>query len=331
MSDAARSSPPAVFVTRRLPGEAPAARLAEQASVETWPGDDPPTPEALRTHAAPCRALLTMLTDRVDGELLDGCPDLRIVSNMAVGYDNIDLAAASERGVLVTNTPGVLTEATADLAFALLLAQARRLPEGERAVREGRWGTWHPGWMLGAEVHGMTLGIIGGGRIGRAVARRAAAFDMRVRYTSRRPHDDMPGAYTPLDELLATADAVSLHVPLTAETTHLIDRRALRRMRPHAILVNTSRGGVIDQEALRTALVEGWIGGAALDVTTPEPLPPDDPLLQAPNLLVTPHIGSATGRTRERMADLAVGAILDTFAGRRPQHLLNAEAWEPDR
>lgn len=319
---------PAVFVTRRLPGEAPIERLRAAAAVDLWPDDAPPPPETLASRAAPCRALLTMLTDRVDGALLDRCPELRIVSNMAVGYDNIDVQAASDRGVLVTNTPGVLTEATADLAFALLLAQARRLPEGEHAVRAGAWGTWHPTWLLGAEVHGMTLGIVGAGRIGQAVARRARAFDMQVVYTSRREHPEMPGAYLPLPDLLSRADAVSVHVPLTAETEHLIDRAAFRRMRREAIFVNTSRGGVVDQAALAEALTEGWIAGAAIDVTTPEPLPPDDPLLRAPHLLVTPHIGSATGRTRERMADLAVDAILDALAGRRPAHLLNPPAWE---
>lgn len=330
------SDRPAVLVTRALPGAEPLERLRAAAAVDLWAEHAPPPSAALAERAAGCEAILTMLTDRVDAALLDRCPRLRIVSNMAVGYDNIDLAAATERGIVVTNTPGVLTDATADLTFALLLAQARRIPEGARAVREGAWGTWHPTWLLGTEVHGMSLGIVGAGRIGRAVAARARAFDMRVTYHSRSPHPEMPGEYLPLDALLAGADAVSLHVPLTAETEHLMNRETFRRMRRSAIFINTSRGGVVDQAALREALTEGTIAGAALDVTTPEPLPPDDPLLDAPNLLVTPHVGSATGPTRERMAGLAVDAILDTFAGRTPAHIVNTEvtdteAWERRR
>ena len=318
---------PRVFVTRALPGDAPLARLRDAAAADVWALDRPPTADELRERSAGCAGLLTMLTERVDAALLDARPEVRVVANMAVGYDNVDVAAATEREVLVANTPGVLTETTADLAFALLLAAARRVVEGERAVCEGAWGPWHPTWLLGREVHGASLGIVGPGRIGAAVARRAQGFGMRVRYHGRRDVPDFPGERAGLDELLASSDFVSLHVPLSAETEGMFDASAFARMQPHAILVNTSRGGVVDQPALRDALVRGVIGGAALDVTTPEPLPPDDPLLGAPNLLVTPHLGSATGATRERMASLAVDALLVALAGERPRHLVNPEAW----
>ncbi len=318
---------PRVFVTRALPGTEPLARLRAVASVDLWAEERPPSAGELAERTQGCEGLLTMLTDRVDAALLERCPSVRVVANMAVGYDNVDVAAATERGVLVTNTPGVLTETTADLAFALLLAAARRLPEGERAVREGAWGPWHPTWLLGREVHGATLGIVGPGRIGAAVARRAAGFGMGVLYAGRGEKPGFPGDRVPFEELLRRADFVSVHVPLTAETERLFDARAFALMRPHAVFVNTSRGAVVDQKALREALLEGRIGTAALDVTTPEPLPPDDPLLEAPNLLVVPHLGSATGPTRERMAALAVDGLLAGLAGKRPQHLVNPAAW----
>ena len=323
--DAARR----VLVSRRLPSEAALARLRAEPGleVEVWPEERPPTAEELARLAAPCAGLLTMLTERVDATLLDRCPELRVVANMAVGYDNVEVEAATARGVLVTNTPGVLTEATADLAFALLLAATRRLPEGAAAVREGRWGPWHPGWLLGRELHGATLGIVGPGRIGAAVARRAQGFGMTVLYHGRREVPSFPGRRASWGELLAAADFVSVHVPLTAETERMFDAAAFAAMRPGAIFVNTARGGVVDQEALREALASGRLGAAALDVTTPEPLPPDDPLLTAPNLLVLPHLGSATGETRARMAELAVDGLLAALRGERPPHLVNPAAW----
>ncbi|MEE8337718.1 MAG: D-glycerate dehydrogenase [Dehalococcoidia bacterium] len=322
---------PRVFVTRVLPGSAPLDRLRAAADVDVWEPDHPPPAEELAARAASCDGLLSMLTERVDGALLDRCPGLRVVANMAVGYDNIDVPAATERGVLVTNTPGVLTETTADLAFALLLAGARRLSEGERAVREGAWGPWHPTWLLGRDINGATLGIVGPGRIGRAVAERAGGFGMRVLYHGRRKVADFPGELMSLDALLATSDFISVHVPLNAETERMFDATTFEHMQPHAVFVNTSRGGVVDQPALAAALREGRIGAAALDVTAPEPLPPDDPLLDAPNLLVVPHVGSATERTRERMASLAVDGLLAGLSGEQPQHLVNPEAWERRR
>ncbi|MFN8585588.1 MAG: D-glycerate dehydrogenase [Dehalococcoidia bacterium] len=318
---------PRVFVTRRLPGVAPLARLEEVATADVWEHARPPAAAEVTARAEGCTALLPMLTERIDGALLDACPTVHTVANMAVGYDNIDVPAATERGVLVTNTPDVLTDTTADIAFALLLAAARRVTEGERKVRAGEWGTWQPDWLLGRDVHGATLGIVGPGRIGRAVARRAAGFDMRVLYSGRREVADFPGEYVSFEALLERSDFVSVHVPLTPETAGLFGADVFRRMKPTAIFVNTARGGVVDQQALRDALVRGEIAAAGLDVTTPEPLPPDDPLLEAPNLVITPHLGSATAQTREAMADLAVDALRSVFAGERPRHLVNPDAW----
>jgi len=301
-----------VFVSRELPGPA-LDRLRAAHEVEVWPERLPPSPEQLRSHAAQADALLTLLTDRIDAELIEAAPRLRAIANYAVGYDNIDLAAANARGIRVGNTPGVLTDATADLTFALLLAAARRLPEAADAVRHGDWLTWETGRYLGADVHGATLGIIGMGRIGSAVARRAEGFAMSVINTGR-----VGGV--PLAQLLEQADFVSVHAPLTPQTHHLIDADALARMRPSAILINTSRGPIVDQAALRQALIDGTIAGAALDVTDPEPLPKDDPLLDAPNLIVVPHVGSATRTARERMAEIAVENLLAALAGQPMPH-----------
>jgi glyoxylate reductase len=301
-----------IFVTRALPFPA-LERLRAEHEVEVWPEPEPPPEAALHAGARAADGLLTMLTERVDAALLDAAPRLRAIANLAVGTDNIDLAAAAARGIPVGATPGVLTDATADLAFALLLAVARRLPDGEREVREGRWAPWQPSHGLGADASGATLGIVGRGRIGEAVARRAQGFGMEVLHSSR-------SSGLPLAELLARADFVSLHVPLTPATRHLMGADALARMRPTAFLVNTARGGVVDQVALREALERGTIAGAALDVTDPEPLPGDDPLLSAPNLLVVPHIGSATVRTRSRMADMAADNLLAALAGRPMPH-----------
>ena len=279
--------------------------------MDVWPERMPPDPGQLRDGVAEAEGLLCLLTDRIDGQLLAAAPSLRVISNLAVGADNVDLEAAAARGIPVGYTPGVLTETTADLTFALILALARRLPEGIAAVRAGEWLTWEPDWLLGRDVHGAALAVVGAGRIGRAVARRAEGFGMQVRLVGRED---------PLEPALAEADFVSLHVPLTAQTRHLVGDTFLAAMKPTAYLVNTARGGVVDQEALARALHEGGIAGAALDVTDPEPLPPDHPLLAAPNLLVLPHLGSATHATRERMADLAVDNLLAGLAGRPLPH-----------
>jgi glyoxylate reductase len=302
------------FVTRRLPG--PAVDRLDEAGheVEIWDGRLPPTPAELARGAAEAEGLLALLTDRVDAALIDSSPKLRAISNYAVGFDNIDLEAATRRGIPVGHTPDVLTDATADLTFALLLAAARKLPEAIQSAAEGDWVTWEPALHLGREVHGATLGVIGFGRIGRAMAARAAGFEMRVFHAGRDQ---------PLDSLLEASDFVSLHAPLTTETHHLIDAQALGKMRPTAILINTARGGLVDQVALAQSLVQGSIAGAALDVTDPEPLPADDPLLRAPNLIITPHIGSATQAARERMAELAVDNLLAGLEGGPMPHQAN--------
>jgi glyoxylate reductase len=319
---------PRVFVTRQLPGGG-IERLRQLADVSVWPDHDPPPADVLRDEASKSDGLLTLLTDRIDGELLDAAPGVRIVANMAVGYDNIDVAGATQRGVLVTNTPGVLTETTADLAFALILAFARRIPAGERVVREGRWGLWHPTDFLGRDVNGATLGIVGLGAIGLAVARRACGFGMRLLYCSRHRKPEAEAElgveWRSLDDLLGQSDFVSLHVALTPETRNLIGARELALMKPDGVLVNTSRGGVVDQAALVQALRERRIGGAALDVFALEPLPPDDPLLALDNVLVAPHVGSATIETRTKMADLAIDNLIAFFRGERPPTCVNPE------
>ncbi len=300
-----------VAVTRRLPGAA-LTRLAAEHEVVVWPGDLPPAPMELWALTAGADALLCLLTDRIDADLLAAAPHLRAVANYAVGFDNIDVDAVRARGIAVGVTPDVLTDATADLTLALLLSAARGLPQAAAAVRTGAWRTWEPRRWLGLELRGATLALVGGrGRIGRAVAERAAAFGMNVECIGR--DDDLRAA-------LARADVVSLHCPLTAETARIIDADALATMRPGSVLVNTARGGLVDQVALRAALERGHLAAAALDVTDPEPLPPDDPLLSAPNLLVLPHIGSATHRARERMADIAVDNLLAALRGAPMPH-----------
>jgi glyoxylate reductase len=301
-----------VFVTRELPFPA-LERLEAEHEVDTWPGDLAPPPDELRARTSEADGLLSMVADRVDEALLDAAPNLRAIANYAVGTDNIDLEAAAARGIPVGNTPDVLTDATADLAFALILALARGIVSGAETVRAGEWRTWEPAGALGTDLAGATLAIVGRGRIGEAVARRAAGFGMEVVHSSR-------SSGLPLDQLLGQADVISLHTPLTPDTRHLIDASALARMKPTALLVNTARGGIVDQDALREALMEGRIGGAALDVTEPEPLPGDHPLLDAPNLLVVPHLGSATRRTRARMAEMAVENLLAALDGRPMPH-----------
>ena len=292
------------FVTRQLPGAA-LDRLRAEHDVEVWPERTAPPRERLLAAVRDVEGLLTTLEDRVDTTLLDAAPSLRAIANYAVGTDNIDLDAAAARGVAVGNTPDVLTETTADLAWALLMAGARRLGEAERFVRGGEWRHWDPNAFLGIDVHGATLGVVGFGRIGQAVARRASGFGMEVLHTR----------VTDLDDLLARSDFVSLHTPLTASTRGMIGARELRLMRSHAVLVNTGRGELVDTDALVSALHAGEIGAAALDVTDPEPLPGHHPLLRAPGVTVVPHIGSASQRTRAAMADMAVDNLLAALAG----------------
>jgi glyoxylate reductase len=294
-----------VFVTRHLPGNA-LDRLTAQHDVEVWPERLPPPRAELLARAPELEGLLSLLTDPVDAELIEAAPRLRAISNYAVGVDNVDVEAATARGIPVGNTPDVLTESTADLALALLLGIARRLAEGEAFVRAGEWRTWEPGLMLGRDLHGATVGIVGYGRIGQAVGRRLEGFGCEL-LTANRPAE--------LEDLLDRSDFVTLHCPLTPATRGLIDQAALRRMKPTAYLVNTARGPIVDTDALVRALHAGELAGAALDVTDPEPLPAGHPLLDAPNLLVVPHVGSATVATRERMANMAVDNLLAGLAG----------------
>ncbi|HYB92019.1 MAG TPA: D-glycerate dehydrogenase [Candidatus Binataceae bacterium] len=327
-----------VFVTRPI-ADAPLRRLARVARVDLWDDNMPPPPDEIRLRLRGTDAVLSLLTDRIDAETIASAPRLRVISNMAVGVDNIDVGAATRAGIPVGHTPGILTETTADLAFALLMAAARRVVEGDRHVRANRWRTWGPQTLLGHDVFGATLGIIGWGAIGQAMARRAAGFNMKVLYTAHRPaagkarkshvSREIPAGppsaprRVSLPRLLAESDFISLHVPLTAETRHLLGAHEFARMKRSAIVVNTSRGPVIDQAALAAALRTGRIAGAALDVTDPEPIAPDDPLLELENVVITPHIGSASYATREMMANVAVENILAVMAGRLPPFCAN--------
>jgi lactate dehydrogenase-like 2-hydroxyacid dehydrogenase len=311
---------PRVFIARRIADEGLAA-VSAACEVDVWADELPPPRDELLRRIAGCDGVLTLLTDRVDEAFLDAAgPGLKVVSNYAVGFDNIDVPACARRGVAVGNTPGVLTETTADLAWALLMAAARRVPEGDRYVRAGRWLTWGPLLLLGPDVHGATIGIVGFGRIGQAVARRAQGFGMRILYHDiARLRDEITGplgaTYVTLDELLPQSDFVSLHVNLSAETRHLINARTLAAMKPTAVLVNTSRGPVIDQIALADALRDGVIWAAALDVTDPEPIPTDDPLVGLDNCLIVPHIASASRATRGRMAEMAAANLVAGVRG----------------
>ena len=306
-----------VFVTRELPGSG-LDRLRADHDVEVWPSRLPPPQAELIERAQDCDGLLCLLTDTIDSALIAACPRLRAIANYAVGVDNVELAAATKRGIPVGNTPGVLTESTADLTLALILAATRRLPAGTAAVHRGQWLTWEPAFLLGRDLHGATVGIVGPGRIGRAVARRLEGFDTRVLEAGRG--DD-------LEALLAQSDVVTLHCPLSDETRGLIGEEALRSMKPTAFLVNTARGPLVHTPSLVRALDEGWIAGAALDVTDPEPLPSGHRLLRSRKALVVPHIASATHATREAMTDMAVDNLLAALRGEPMPHCANPEVY----
>lgn len=314
---------PIAFVTRRIAAVA-LERLAEAVELRVWEEDRPIPRDVLLREVAGIDGLLSMLTDRIDEELLAAGTRLRVVSNLAVGHDNVDLAAAKRHGVPIGYTPGVLTETTADLAFTLILATARRVIESARYVRDGHWQHWGPLVLLGRDVHHATLGIVGLGRIGAAVARRARGFEMRVVYASRTRRPDLEAAigieHRTFDDVLAESDFLSLHVPLSPETRHLIGAPELVRMKPTAILINTTRGPVVDLRALEAAIRAGRIGGAGLDVTDPEPIDPTDPILDLPNVTVLPHVGSATVETRTKMANLAVDNLIAGVTGRPLPH-----------
>lgn len=320
---------PKVYVSRRIQ-DAGLRLLDGRVEYEVWEETGPVDRRILLEKAADADGLLVTLSDRIDDELLSLCPNLKVVGNYAVGYDNIDVEAATRKGVLVTNTPDVLTNATADIAFLLIMASARRMVEANEFLRSGDWITWHPNLLLGADVSEAVLGIVGMGKIGQAVARRAKGFDMDILYVNRSPKpeiESMLGAkHVSLEDMLSKSDFISLHCPLSDETRGLIGEQELRLMKKSAFLINTSRGPVVDQKALFKACSEGWIGGAGLDVFDKEPVPLDEPLLTLKNVTTLPHLGSATVKAREGMARKAAENVLAALEGRRPADLVNPEA-----
>jgi glyoxylate reductase len=319
-----------VYVTRRIP-KVGLERIQSIAQAQVWEEELPPPYEVLLDKVRGRDGLVTLLTDKVDAKLMEAAgSSLRVISQYAVGYDNIDVGEATQRGIQVGHTPGALTDATADFTWALLMAAARRLVEGDRYVRAGRWRTWGPELFLGREIAGTTLGIVGLGRIGKAVARRARGFEMRVLYYEPEPlkeaESELGVVYAPLEELLAEADFVSLHAPLTDETHHMIGTKAFVCMRPTAVLINCARGPMVDPRALHLALKHGQIAYAALDVTDPEPLPSDSPLLDLENLILTPHMASASQKARERMATMAAENLAAGLKDEPLPYSVNPEA-----
>ena len=316
-----------VFVTRNIP-EKGLALIRDLFETDIWTDELPPSQAELLARVKSVDGLLSALTEKIDREVMEAAHNIKVISNFAVGVDNIDLAEATRRKIPVGNTPDVLTNATADMAFALLLAAARRIVEGEKYVRAGKWKTWSPQLLLGTDLAGSTLGIIGFGRIGQAVAKRAAGFDLRVIYHDPSAPTASSGTPVSLDTLLKESDFISLHVPLTENTRHMINSESLMKMKPNAVLVNTSRGPVIDPMALYDALKEGRIFAAGLDVTEPEPLPAEHPLLELPNCIVIPHLGSASKQTRDQMAVLAAKNLIAGLEGKRLPNCVNPQVYD---
>ena len=314
---------PKVFVTRIIPDKG-LDIVKEFCDVDLWTEDMPPGRDVLLDRIRGTDGILCLLTDRIDGEAMDSAGEqLKVISNFAVGFDNVDVAAATARKIPVGNTPDVLTDATADFSFALLMSAGRRILEGDRYVRESKWKTWHPMLLLGVEMKGTTLGLVGFGRIGKAMARRAMGFDMRVIYydpSETKPDPEFKATSVDFETLLEQSDFISLHTPLTPDTRHLIDAVALSKVKPGAVLVNTSRGPVVDLDALHDALKERRLFAAALDVTEPEPLPLDHPLFQLDNIVIMPHIASASKTARDEMSWLAAKNLI---AGLKGEHLPN--------
>jgi lactate dehydrogenase-like 2-hydroxyacid dehydrogenase len=323
-------SKPKVFLTRRILGGG-LSLVQDFCQADVWPEDLPPTPQEILTHVGGVDGFLCLLTDRIDAEVLEAAgPGLKVISNCAVGVDNVDVAAATARAIPVGNTPGVLTDATADMTFALLLAAGRRVVEGDRLVKNGGWKTWGLGFLLGADLRGATLGIVGFGRIGRAVARRAGGFGMRIIFTDptpAKPEDGVKATQVDLDTLLRQSDFVCLHCPLTAGTRGLMNAEAFAKMKPTAVLVNTSRGPVVDQAALYNALNSKTIFAAALDVTDPEPILLDSPLLTLENCIVVPHIASASWQTREKMSLMAAENLIAGLKGEKLPNCVNPQVY----
>jgi glyoxylate reductase len=323
---------PTVFITRQLPISLDP--LHAVAAVEVWPERTPPPAELLLEKLKNRDGLLCLLTDSIHAALIASSPSLRVISQMAVGYDNIDISAATARQIPVGHTPGILTNATADLTWALLMAAARRIVEGDRFTRSGQWLTWEPDLLLGPDVAGATLGIIGLGRIGQAVARRAKGFEMQILYTGNQrlsPEQEQGAEWVSLETLLQSADFVTIHTPLTPTTRHLFGDRTFALMKPTAILINTARGAIIDPDALYRALKSGQIAAAAIDVTEPEPISMESALLELDNLIITPHIGSASCQTRAKMAATAIDNLIAGLKGDRLPHCVNPEVYcRPD-
>ncbi len=320
---------PKVYVTRELP-ERGLKMIKERFDAEVWPEYAPPPKEVIIRKVAEVDALASLLSDKIDTEVFDVATKLKIVSQLAVGFDNIDVNDATKRGIYVTNTPGVLTETTADFAWTLLMATARRVVEADRYIRGGQWKVgWHPSMLLGRDVYGATIGIVGAGRIGSAVARRAKGFNMKILYYDVIPRPELErelGAKrVDLDMLLRESDFVSVHVPLMKETYHLVNEERLKLMKRTAFLINNSRGPVVDENALYKALKERVIAGAGLDVFEQEPTPIDNLLLTPDNLVVAPHISSASYETRSRMAEMVAENLIAFFEGRTPPNLVNSE------
>jgi glyoxylate reductase len=323
---------PRVFVTRRIFAEA-LEMLSAEAEVDLWTDEMPPPRDVLLDKVQGIDGLLCLLTDRVDSELFDRAgPQLKVVSQIAVGFDNIDVPEATKRGIPVGNTPEVLTQTTADATWALLMAAARRITEGERAVRAGKWRTWHPLHYLGQDIYGSTLGIIGMGRIGMEVAKRGRGFEMPILYSDVYRREDLEAEYgfkyVDQDTLLRESDFVSVHTVLNDSTYHLIGEAALAAMKPTAVLINASRGPVVDPKALYTALKSGGIAAAALDVTEPEPIAADDPLLTLENCIIVPHIASASVTTRREMSRISAQNVINGLKGERLLTPLNPEVYE---
>ncbi len=321
---------PRVFLTRVIAQEA-LDKIAQDTDMEVWPEELPPPYEVLLEKARDAEGLVTLLSDRVDAALMDTAPKLKVVSNMAVGYDNISITEATKRHIVVGNTPGVLTETTADHTFTLLMAAARRVVEAANYTSKGQWKTWGPKILLGQDINNATLGIIGLGRIGAEVAKRGRGFNMKVLYYDeiRRSEEEeqLDAEYIPeLAKLLSSADFITVHVPLLSQTHHLIGTAEFALMKPTAVLINTSRGPVVDQRALYEALKSGQIFAAAIDVTEIEPIPLDDPLLTLDNIIITPHIASASFTTRKNMALMAAENLLAGLRGQTPPNCVNPEA-----
>lgn len=320
---------PKIFVTRLIPDLGLDLLRQHFPTLEVWTHDLPLTREQLLEKVREVDGLLCLLTERIDAELMDAIgSQVKVISSMSVGVDHIDLAEATRRGIPIGNTPGVLTDATADQAFALLLAAARRISEAERYVRAGKWVTWTPSLLLGTDLAGAMLGIVGFGRIGQAVAKRAQGFDLRVIYHDPTAEPAYGAQPVDLDTLLHESDFISIHVPLTQNTRHLVNADFLSKMKPNGVLVNTARGGVLDQTALYNALKSNQIFAAALDVTDPEPLPMDSPLLQLENCLIVPHLGSASKRTRDQMSLLAARNLIAGLNGERLPHCANPDVYK---